>query len=131
MKAIDYAKEILIQREKEFENYLQKRDKYLTYCALPWHKRIFGTRVEEPDFHTYNDIRVWSGALSCINLRIYYSGTSREITLAINELNNGFMLNVETGEKSSYLGRVGTDISDSIIYIAENIRKEIAPLVVE
>ena len=128
------AKQALISFQMKHENYLDASQKYQEYKNLPFWKKWITKRVEAPrrnylyeDFPIYRSVR----GMIAIELRMYFSGVHKEITLAINEGNHGYKVNLDTGEKSYYLGRVNPNISIAAEELLENIRRELAPLYVE
>ena len=125
------AKKVLIDFQVKHENYLDASQKYQEYKDLPFWKKWITKSAEAPrrdylyeDFPIYRSIR----GMMTIELRMYFSGVNKEITLAINEGGRGYKVDVNTGEKSYYLGRVNPEISEEIL---EDIRKELAPLIIE
>lgn len=126
------VKEALIEFQKEHESYLEKRKSYQEYIRLPFWKKWTTKTVNPPhrDYLYRNcTVRSLRGHL-IVELRMWYSGENKEITLAINEDNHGFKVNVATGKKSYYLGKVNPNISIYAGELLENIRKELAPLIV-
>lgn len=128
------AKQALIDFQKKHESYLDAIRQYQDYKNLPFWKKWFTERVEAPrrnylyeNFPIYRSIR----GMMAIELRMYFSGTEKEITLAINEGNRGYKVDVNTGEKSYYLGKVNPAITESAKEILEGIRKELASLYIE
>ena len=131
---LEKAKKALIDFQVKHESYLDTVRQYQEYKNLPFWKKWVTKKIEAPrrdylyeDFPIYRSIR----GMMAIELRMYFSGTHKEITLAINEGNRGYKVNVDTGEKSYYLGRVNPEISIAAEEILEDIRKELAPLYIE
>lgn len=131
---LERTKKALIDFQVKHENYLDASQKYQEYKDLPFWKKWFTKKVEAPrrdhlyeEFPIYRSIR----GMMTIELRMYFSGVNKEITLAINEGGRGYKVDVNTGEKSYYLGRVNPVITESAEEILEDIRKELAPLYIE
>lgn len=131
---LENAKKALIDFQVKHENYLDASKKYQEYENLPFWKKWVTKSVEAPrrdylyeDFPIYRSIR----GMMTIELRMYFSGVNKEITLAINEGGRGYKVDVNTGEKSYYLGRVNPTITISAEEILESIREELAPLIIE
>jgi len=132
MKAIDYCKQLIAEAEKQREDFLQKDLEYVTWKNLPWWRRWTTFHVvKSPDFHIYREFPLHSNWHQLIELRLLYSKHSRSVTLAINENNCGYRLDILTGEKEGYLGRVDMTVSAQLAEYAENLRKELAPLFIE
>jgi len=130
---IERAKKALIDFQIKHESYLNAVKQYEDYKNLPFWKKWFITEVREPKHYCY-DVCTVHNSTRCsflIELRMYYSGVHKEITLAVNENNHGYKLNIATKEKSYYLGKVNPNISISAENILENIRKELVSLYVE
>lgn len=128
------AKQALIDFQVKHENYLDASKKYQEYKDLPFWKKWITKSVEAPRrdylyeaYPVYRSIR----GMMAIELRMRFSGAFKEITLAINEGNRGYILNVDTKEKSFFLGRVNPAITEAAEEILEDIRKELAPLIIE
>lgn len=130
MTTIDHAQQLLIEAEKNRESYLQEEAGYQTFLSLPWYKKLF-KEMEKPHFHYYSSIPLLRNWHQVIEIRMYYNDSVREITLALNEDNHGYRLNVDTGEKSSYLGSVNETVSQEFEELAEQFRKVFAKLIVE
>lgn len=129
---LNYAKQALIEFQKEHESYLEKRKSYQEWRNLPFWKKWFTKRIEAPHRdYLYKSLTVYSRRNLTIELRMYYSREDKSITLAINENNCGYKINVATGRISHYLGRVNPNISPKAESLLESIRKELAPLYVE
>lgn len=131
---LENAKKALIDFQVKHENYLDASKKYQEYENLPFWKKWVTKSVEAPrrdylyeDFPIYRSIR----GMMTIELRMYFSGVNKEITLAINEGGRGYKVDVNTGEKSYYLGRVNPTITISAEEILKSIREELAPLIIE
>lgn len=131
MKAIERAKTAIILAEKEFDKYLNELAKYEVWHKLSWWKKLFTKKVNKPNFYHSNMVRVYSNNTMCIELRLYYCNGRRELTLAINELGNGYRLDIESMKVLPYLGKVNKDISDEARRILVEIRNQLAPLIVE
>lgn len=128
------AKQALIDFQKKHESYLDAVRQYQDYCNLPFWKKWFAEKPQVPNRSYLYETAIVFSSTRCrflIELRMYYSGTEREITLAVNEGNCGYRLNVETDKKSSYLGRVNPNISEYAENLLKEIRSELAPLIVE
>lgn len=127
------AKIALIDFQEDHKSYLEKQKSYQEYRKLPFWKK-WVTKTIEPPYrdHLYRNyiVCISSRRNLVIELRMYYFKKNKEITLAINENNHGFRVNLESGEKSYYLGRVNPNISIYAEELLENIRKELASLVV-
>lgn len=128
------AKQALIDFQVKHENYLDASKKYQEYKDLPFWKKWITKSVEAhrrdylyEAYPVYRSIR----GMMAIELRMRFSGAFKEITLAINEGNRGYILNVDTKEKSFFLGRVNPAITEAAEEILEDIRKELAPLIIE
>ena len=131
---LENAKKALVDFQMKHESYLDAAQKYQEYKNLPFWKRMISRRVEAPRrSYLYEAYPVYTSRRKTmyIEMRMYFSGTYKEITLAINEGNRGYKVNVDTGEKSYYLGRVNPEISIAAEEILEDIRKELASLYVE
>jgi hypothetical protein len=127
------AKQALIDFQRKHESYLDAAKKYQEYKNLPFWKKWMTKKIEVPKDYLYDNYTVYRGVrgVMCIELRMYFSGIHKEITLAINEQNRGYKVDVNTGKKSYYLGRVNPVITESAERILEDIRKELAPLYIE
>lgn len=131
---LEKTKKALIDFQKKHESYLEAAKQYQEYKNLPFWKKLLTMKVEAPrKNYLYRDFAVYYSTRRrfLIELRMYYSGSHKEITLVVNENNCGYKLNIATGEKSYYLGRVNPTISKSAEEILENVRKELSPLYVE
>ena len=130
---IEKAKKALVDFQKKHESYLDAAKQYQEYKSLPFWKKWFKTEVKEPKHYCYDVCTVHSSTRCAfiIELRMYYSGPNKEITLAVNENNHGYRLNIATREKSYYLGKINPNISISAEDFLENIRKELIPLYIE
>lgn len=131
---LENAKQALIDFQVKHESYLDASKKYQEYKDLPFWKKWITKSVEAPRrdylyeaYPVYRSIR----GMMAIELRMRFSGAFKEITLAINEGNRGYILNVDTKEKSFFLGRVNPAITEAAEEILEDIRKELAPLIIE
>lgn len=126
---LKYAKQALIDFQEEHESYLDASQKYKKYQNLPFWKKWVTKTIEPPHrdylYRNYTVCRSPRGHL-VIELRMYYSGENKEITLALNEGNHGYKVNIDTGEKSYYLGKVNPNISIYAEELLEHIRKELA-----
>lgn len=132
MKAIDYAKAAIIAAEKKHEEFITKNLEYQSFNSLPWYKKLLTLHpVVKPEYHYYEFITLCKGRHHAVELRLYYSGTYREITLAINEDYCGFRLNVDTLEKIPYLGKVDRKVSKEFFAYVMKLRNILAPLIVE
>lgn len=130
---IEKAKKALIDFQKKHESYLDAAKQYQDYKHLPFWRKWFTTEVREPKHYCY-DVCTVHNSTRCsflIELRMYYSGTNKEITLAVNENNHGYKINIATKEKSYYLGKVDPNISMSAEGLLEDIRKELVSLYIE
>lgn len=128
------AKQALIDFQMKHENYLDASQKYQEYKNLPFWKKWITKSVEAPRRdYLYESFPIYRGIgdMMVIELRMYFSGVHKEITLAINENNHGYKVNIDTREKSYYLGKVNPNISVAAEELLESIRKELAPLYVE
>lgn len=126
------AKKVLVEFQKKHEDYLEKAANYAAWKSLPFWKRWFTKRVDAPRRdYLYENYVIISNSHLHIELRMYYSREDKSITLAINENNCGYKVNVATGRISHYLGRVNPNISEKAAMLLESIRKELAPLYVE
>lgn len=131
---LEKAKKALIDFQMKHESCLDAARQYQEYKNLPFWKKWVTKRVEAPGRdYLYEDFTIYRGlrGVMAIELRMYFFGTHKEITLAINEQNRGYKVDVNTGEKSYYLGRVNPVITESAEQILEDIRKELAPLYIE
>lgn len=129
---LNYAKQALIDFQMKHENYLDASQKYQEYNNLPFWKKWITKSVEAPRRnYLYEDFPIYKSIRMCIELRMYFSGTHKEITLAINEGGRGYKLNVDTKEKTYYLGRVNPVITEAAEKLLEDIRKELAPLYIK
>jgi hypothetical protein len=131
---LENAKQALIDFQVKHENYLDASQKYQEYKDLPFWKKWVTRSVEAPRRdYLYEDLPIYRSirGMMTIELRMYFSGVNKEITLAINEGGRGYKVDVNTGEKSYYLGRVNPVITESAKEILEGIRKELAPLIIE
>ena len=131
---LENAKKVLIDFQVKHENYLDASQKYQEYKNLPFWKKWITKSVEAPRrSYLYEAYPVYTSrrGMMYIEMRMYFSGMHKEITLAINEGNRGYKVNVDTGEKSYYLGRVNPEISIAAEEILESIREELAPLIIE
>ena len=131
---IEKAKQALIDFQKKHESYLDAARQYQEYNSLPFWKKWMTKKVESPRRdYLYEDSTIYYSTRCnfIIELRMYYSGSHNEITLAVNEGGHGYKLNIYTGEKSFYLGRVNPIISQNAEEILENIRKELTPLYIK
>ena len=125
------AKKALIKFQREHESYLDASQKYQEYKLLPFWKKWFTDVVEAPRRnYLYECYTIVSKTYLKIELRMYFSGRNKEISLALNECNKGFKIDLNTGEKSYYLGRVNPSVSPEAEALLENIRKELAYLYV-
>lgn len=132
MQAIDYAKRQLIVAEKKYEEFIQKNSEYQSFISLPWYKRLLTWHpVKKPDFYHNEFITLYMDSHHCVELRIVYLGTRREITLALNEDYRGFRLDVDTLERMPYLGRVEMEVSEEFLSYVMILRNQLAPLLVE
>jgi len=132
MKAIDYCKQLIASAEKQREDFLQKDLEYVTWKSLPWWRRWTTLHVvKSPDFHIYREFPLYSNCHQLIELRLLYSKHSRSAMLALNENNCGYKLDILTGEKEGYLGRVDMAVSAQFAEYAEKLRRELAPYFVE
>lgn len=124
--SLNAAKSALVRFYKSHEQYLETARRYQDYLDLPFWKKWFVSKVEKPRKDYRYDVctirRDWS---LVIELRMYFSGTNKEITLAVNENNKGYKLNILTGEKSCYLGRVNPHISEETENLLIDIRYEL------
>lgn len=122
------AKQALISFQMKHESYLDAVRQYQEYRNLPFWKKWVTKSVEAPRRnYLYEVYPVYTSkrGVMYIELRMYYSGTTKEITLAINEGNHGYRINLATKEKIYYLGKVNPSISIAAEEILENIRKEL------
>lgn len=128
------AKKVLIDFQVKHENYLNAVKQYEDYKNLPFWKKWVTKSVEAPRrdylYEAYPIYRSIRGMMA-IELRMRFSGAFKEITLAINEGNRGYILNVDTKEKSYFLGRVNPVITEAAEEILESIREELAHLIIE
>ena len=125
------AKQALIEFQKEHESYLDASQKYQEYENLPFWKKWFTESVEAPRRnYLYKCCTIISKTHLKVELRMYFSGKNKEISLAINESNKGYMIDLNTGEKSHYLGRVNPSVSSEAEDLLETIRKELVYLYV-
>lgn len=127
------AKQAFIDFQRKHEAYLDAAKQYQEYRSLPFWKKWMTKKVEAPKDYLYNSYTIYRSirGVMAIELRMYFFGSRKEITLAINEQNRGFKINIATKEKSYYLGRVNPTITEGAEEILESIRKELAPLYVE
>lgn len=126
------AKKVLVEFQKKHEDYLEKAANYAAWKSLPFWKRWFSERVNAPHRdYLYENYVIVSNSYMLIELRMFFSREDKSITLAINENNCGYKVNVATGRISHYLGRVNPNISEKAAMLLESIRKELAPLYVE
>ena len=132
MKAIDYAIEALVAFQKKHEDYLETAKQYQEYAALPFWKKWFCDRVEKPEKdYLYECVTLYYNWPLRIELRMSFFNDKKEISLAVNESNCGYKLNVDTMEKSYYLGRVNPEISSSTESLLIAIRNKLAPYIIE
>jgi hypothetical protein len=125
---IKNAKKALIKFQKKHESYLDAAKQYQEYKKLPFWKKWFVEEVKSPKDYCYDVCTICCTSSVVIELRMYFSGKFKEITLAINEKGNGYKLNIDTKEKTYYLGSVNPNISLGAELILEDIRRELAPL---
>ena len=130
---LERAKKALTDFQAKHESYLDAAKQYQEYIHLPFWKKWVTKKIEAPRrdylYETF-PIYVSKRGMMSIELRMYFSGAHKEITLAINEEGRGYMLNVDTKEKSYFLGKVNPVITEAAEEILEDIRKELAPLYV-
>lgn len=125
------AEKFLVDFMKKHEDYLDAAKRYQDYRALPFWKRWFTTVVKPVRDSCYDSYPVYRSYDMLIELRMYFCQDRREITLAINENNCGYKVNVETGEKSYYLGRIDPKISNEAECLLQSIRNKLSRLIVE
>ena len=126
------AKKVLVEFQKKHEDYLREAANYAAWKSLPFWKRWFSEKVPVPHRdYLYENYVIVSNSYMLIELRMFFSREEKSVTLAINENNCGYKINVATGRISHYLGRVNPNISKDAKSLLESIRKELAPLYVE
>ena len=131
---LERAKKALISFQMKHESYLDAAKQYQEYQNLPFWKKWVTKKIEAPrrDFlYEVFPIYLSKRGMMAIELRMYFSGAHKEITLAINEEGRGYMVNIDTKEKTYYLGRVDSTITEAAEEILEEIRKELASLYIE
>lgn len=126
MKAIEYAKEIICEAEGLHRDYMTKRAACDQYAAMPWWKRIMVKQPDEPRLNYLRCVTVKSSYGECVEVRVYYTGTRREVAIAINEGGQGYKVNARTGERSPLLGSRGENISSENVAYMAAIRSELA-----
>lgn len=128
---LNRAKAAIITAGQQYDKYLDNLIAYNRYNNLPWYKKWFTTKINKPTFYYYNEEIVYSDFNTIIVLRVFYTETSKLISLAINELGNGYSLNIETMQKTPFLGRRKSTISKESEERLLSIRNILAPLIVE
>ena len=109
------AKQALIDFQRKHESYLDAAKQYQEYKNLPFWKKWVAKKIEVPKDYLYEvfPIYISKRGMMTIELRMYFSGSCKEVTLAINEGGRGYKRNVDTKEKTYYLGRVNPVITES------------------
>lgn len=132
----NYIKSQFTEFQKEYEAYVQYNEELCRYNALPWYRRIFGTKPTEVKHYSYRSITLSSDLHHSIELRLSFFSSKREMVLAVAERRSngiyGFKENLIDGIRSSMIGGYYTDrVSDILESKIDNYKKMLAPLIVE
>jgi len=128
MTAAEYMTTIINEAETRRAEYMTKKHAADQFAALPWWKRVIKTRPEAPRLCFFRTATMKRDFCECIEVRVYYTETRREVSIAINEAGNGFKIDARTGEKSPLIGAKGQTISNENAAYIETLRRQLADI---